>query len=368
MNPCRRWFRLSWLRFTLTPALLGCLAACGGSDAADPAAGAALAVSSSPRFDDAATTKAAISKPDPASRPGAEAPLDSAPDRLSKLPGSRLFATGFEDGVSLSRDLVGGGRYQQLSGGDTTGYQFPITLGTALSGWPSRINAEVGGVPSLVPEHFATASLGSVTGRDGLPTRAMVLHSKAKSHAIDAQEISLENAGLASDPVAYQRMWVKFDADTLARARQHGADRFYQTFWEVRSNGDFWLRLKLQMGAYGSLIWVAKANGIEADRSGNGGEPSWITRLDDAPVTLADEASAAGWHKVEIWLDAVSGRFKVSIDDRLLVDRGDVRPVDGGRIDTWRMMMVGSTVAPIARVLFDDLEFWSAPPADAFQK
>ena len=362
MTPCRRWSR-----FILTSALLGCLAACGGADGVDPAAGATVAVSSSPGFDDVATTKAVVSKPEPTRRPGAQAPLDSAGDRLSKLPGIRLFATGFEAGVSLNRDLVGG-RFQHLSGGDTAGYQFPIAFGTAIAGWPSRINAEVGGVPSLVPEHFATASLGSVTGRDGLPTRAMVLHSIAKSHAIDAQQISLENAGLASDPVAYQRMWVKFDADTLARARQHGADRFYQTFWEVRGNDDFWLRLKLQMDAHGNLIWVAKANGIEADRSGNGGEPSWITRLDDAPVRLADEASAAGWHKVEIWLDAISGRFKVSIDDRPLVDRSDVRPADGQRIDTWRMMMVGSTVAPIARVLFDDLEFWSAPPADAFQK
>jgi hypothetical protein len=161
-------------------------------------------------------------------------------------------------------------------------------------------------------------------------------------------------------------MWIKFDAGTLARARAVGPDSFYQTFWEARGKGDFWLRLKLHLDASGKLIWVAKGNGLAADGTVANGAPSWIARLDTAPVTLADEADAAGWHLVEIWLDSIGGRFKASIDGHPLVDRGDIRAAGDDRIDTWRMMMVGSTVAPLARVLFDDLEFWSAPPADAF--
>ena len=358
MKPCRHWFRIA-----STLALLGCLAACGGSDgsASDGlAADDRFAVSASPGFEPAGKA----GKPEPSLRPGAEAPLDSAPDQVSKMPGIRLFATGFEAGVSFTNDFVDS-RYQHLSGGDA-GYQFPITLGNAIAGWPSRINAEVGGAPSLAPAHYASASLPTVAGRDGRPTRAIALHNKAKSRAIDAQQISLENAELASEPVAYQRMWVKFDAATLARARAVGPDSFYQTFWEARGRGDFWLRLKLHLDASGKLVWVAKGNGMAADGSNAQGEPSWITRLDTVPVTLADEADAAGWHQVEIWLDAIGGRFKVSIDGQPLVDRGDVHAENGERIDTWRMMMVGSTVAPLARMLFDDLEFWSAPPAGAF--
>ena len=53
-------------------------------------------------------------------------------------------------------------------------------------------------------------------------------------------------------------------------------------------------------------------------------------------------------------------------------DRGRCRHlhdgVDGGsRIDQFRMMMVHSGVAPLAEVLFDDLELWDAPPANAWR-
>ena len=364
MNPRRHRFHLA-----LTFGLLGCLTACGGTDggATDAAASSGaqrVAVSSNPSYP-LATTKAG--KPEPSIRPGAEAPLDSAPDQVSKIPGTLLFASSFEGSLLFSRDLVDD-HFQHLDGRDATGYLFPIALGSAIAGWPSRINAEVGNTQSIAPDDFASASLATVTGRNGLPTRALALHNKAKSRAIDAQQISLESSGLAADPVAYQRMWVKFDANTLARARAHGTDNFYQTFWEVTSKGDFWLRLKLHMDPAGRLVWVAKANGLAVDGTATGGEPAWITRLDSVPVTLAEESDAAGWHHVEIWLDSIAGRFKVSVDGQPLVDRAGIRAANGEHIDTWRLMMVGSTVAPISRVLFDDLELWSAPPADAWER
>jgi hypothetical protein len=350
-----------WLRHSLISALLGCVAACGGSDGQDAAGLAPSAVSASPSLPDGAWPaegKAADHRREPVTRPGIEAPLDSAPDRVSKQPGHRLFATGFEAGVFLGNDLVAGSRLQHVGGGDTDGYQFPFTLGEAAA--PSRVHAQVGERVSLGSKDFATASLRRVAGRNGTPSRAMSLNSIAKSPAIDAQQISLENAGLHAEPVVYQRMWIKFDRGTLERARQHGADRFYQTFWEVAGKGSLTLRLKLHLDQADRLVWVAKAGGVA------GSERDWMARLDSVPVVLAEEASAHGWHRVEIWLDAIGGRFKVSIDGQALVDRGDVRAADGERIDTYRMMMVGSTVAPIAEVLFDDLEFWSAPPADAF--
>jgi len=370
-------FSRHWLRYSLLSALLGSLAACGGSDDSDATTGGPLAVSSSPSLPaglDAArngTSPTALpatikgagdSKREPVSRPGAEAPMDSARDSVSKLTGTRLFATGFETGVSLAMGdgVAAGNGDQYLVGGDLDGFRFPAALGKALAASPSRVNAEVGDIPSMKPQDFAVASIETVAGRDGAPTRVMSLHSKAKSRAIDAQQISIENAGLSAEPVVYQRMWIKFDAGTLARATQYGADRFYQTFWEVKGKADFWLRLKLQLDPVAGLVWVAKANGVA------GAERSWSTRLSSAPVTIASNAEPSGWHKVEIWLDSIDGRFKVSIDGHPLVDRGDVHPAGGDRIDAWRMMLVGSSVAPLAQVLFDDLEFWDLPPADAF--
>ncbi len=80
------------------------------------------------------------------------------------------------------------------------------------------------------------------------------------------------------------------------------------------------------------------------------------------PVVLAPRSSAGGWHKVEIWYDGVDGRLKVSVDGYPLVDRVDVQAADGSSVDVYRMMMVASTVSPLAEVLFDDLEFWNFPP------
>ena len=88
--------------------------------------------------------------------------------------------------------------------------------------------------------------------------------------------------------------------------------------------------------------------------------------MNSVPVVLAPRSSPEGWHKVEIWLDQVDGRFKVAIDGQTLVDRAVMPANTGRRFDTYRMMMVSSTVAPLAEVLFDDLEFWDAPPGDAW--
>jgi hypothetical protein len=355
------------LHFGLITTVACLLSACGSSGESDlnansgevaVSATAALPVIGLHASAQGASTKALGPKVDPIIRPGAESPLDSAPDRVSKEAGTRFFATGFEEGVVLSRDSAERAQYQYLSGADQEGYAFPIVLGDAASTWPSRVNAEVGR-SSLAPDFYAFASLKKVMGRDGHPTRALSLHSRSKSHAIDAQQISLENAGLSLAPVVFQRMWLKFDAGTLERARQQGSDRFYQTFWEVKGQGDFWLRLKLHFDPGHGLTWAAKGNGLDSP------EPSWKASMKKVPVALGGTDETAGWHRVDIWLDSVSGRFKVTIDGETLVDRVIGR--DGSRIRDYRMAMVGSTVAPLAEVTVDGLELWDQPPTDAFQ-
>ncbi|MBA3478271.1 MAG: hypothetical protein H0T52_07735, partial [Lautropia sp.] len=121
------------LRLAILPAFVFLSSACGSSgsqsESADGSADSVpMAVSASPQPAGAATTKD-LSKVEPVVRPGAERPLDSAPDRISKHAGKRLFATGFEDGVSLQRD--GNSPYQQLVGNDGSGYSFPIGLSGA---------------------------------------------------------------------------------------------------------------------------------------------------------------------------------------------------------------------------------------------
>ena len=373
-------FSRRWLRLGLVPAMVGFISACGGSEGADQSESGnePVAVSASPQPEQdivdasevantpqsvaaAPDSKSVSSKLEPQIRPGVESPLDSAPDRISKHVGTRLFATGFEAGVSLSKEPESRSPYQYLSGGDIAGFRFPMNLWSAAAGWRSLIHADVGPETPMPVAEYASSSIKAVAGRGG-STRALSLHSKAKSPRAGLQEIAVKSAALRDEPVVFQRMWIKFDANTLNRARAAGSDRFYQMFWEVRAQPDFWLRLKLHHDDVKGLIWVAKASGLDSEIS------YWESRLNTVPVVLAAESSPAGWHRVEIWLDRSGGRFKVAIDGQTLVDKGgDLVGAGGNRIDDYRMMMVSSTVAPLAEVLFDDLEFWDAPPEDAWR-
>jgi hypothetical protein len=352
----------SQLRLAILSVFVLLVSACGSSGGSEQAAGSSaetikMAVSATPQPDSAASPKD-LSKIEPVVRPGAEAPLDSVPDSISKHVGSMLFSTGFEEGVALERP-DSKSAYQQLVGSDRPGYSFPITLGSAQAQWPSLVLADVGMHINLPPSYFAQSAIKTVVDRNGGPTRALSLQSKSFSRY--TQEISVGSSGLSKDPVVFQRMWVKFDERTLERANGVSGGRFYQTFWEVKGQAESWLRLKLQSDGAGGLVWVAKGNGLA------GAQSYWADSLATAPVTIAPESSASGWHKVEIWLDPDAGRFKVAIDGQTLVDRAGVLVGNGGEwIKNFRMMMVASSVAPLAEVLFDDVEFWDLPPADAF--
>lgn len=390
-------FSRRWLRLGLVPAMVALTGACGFSGESDESggsvAGGATAVSATPQTREGASTqprkpsrqgttsdtgadsensettassrpsKGANSKVDPVIRPGVESPMDSANDSISKHLGTLLFATGFEEGVSIDGPLASRDAFQHLSGSDIPGFSFPVGSMTGDSGWYGLIHAEVGTATPMPASEYAGASIKVIAGRKG-PTRALSLHSKAQSPRTHAQAIAVKSFGFEQEPVGFQRMWMKFDPNTLTRARQVGASRFYQTFWEVRARPDFRLQLKLHHDDAQGLVWVAEAGGVKAEESG---QSSWAARLNSVPVVLAAETSAAGWHKVEIWLDRSGGRFKVAIDGQTLVDRGGpLMGTSGNRIDDYRMMMVSSTVAPLAEVLFDDVEFWSLPPGDAW--
>ena len=310
--------------------------------------------------------KGPTAKLEPVVRPGIEAPMDSMPDRISKHVGARLFATGFEEGVQIGGDPsspLSSDSVRYLNGSDIAGSSFPLTLWSAPPALSSRVNTDVGRHTPMEVSEYARSVIKTVARRDGTETRALSLHSKAQSPRTSAQQIAVESTGLTAEPVVFQRMWIKFDVDTLARARQVGSERFYQMFWEVKAQPDMWLRLKLHYDEAHGLFWVAKASGLKGEQS------YWQADTKAVPVVLAAQTSPNGWHKVEIWLDRPGGRFKVAIDGQTLVDRGGaLMGPSGNRIDDYRMMMVSSTVAPLAEILFDDLEFWDLPPSDAWAR
>jgi hypothetical protein len=276
---------------------------------------------------------------------------------------ARQFASGFEAGVTLPAATSYGNSDQQPTGGDVSGYSFPLNLWSTPSQWRSWVLSVVGTSTPLKASEYATAEIRTVTGRNGAPTRAMAFLSKSKSPATGVQQITLQNYKLGVEPVMYQRMWVKFDQNTLDRARAVGARDFYQIFWEVKAEPDYRLRLQLRYGSDGNLYWHTQGDVLV------NANPLWQADLRSVPVVMAPTDSARGWHKVEVFMNRPAGRFRVAIDGAELIDyNGKLMGSSGNRVDQLKLMMLYSTVSPITSTLFDDLEIWSAIPADAWKK
>ncbi len=356
---------------------VGFLAACG-ADGGDAGAGAtATRVSASPAPEAPASSDASLdatlkasNKLDPVVRPGADAPLDSITDELASPDpaapdlSQRLFASGFEAGVTLSEPEGFRNGDRHLHGGDVAGADFQADRWRTPDHRRHWINSVVGQVTGAPVTEFLTASLKTVTGRSGSPTRALSLHSHSPSGGSGFQQIAVQHADLGVEPVLYQRMWIKFDPTTLAQAQAAGHWHYSQTFWEAATASDYRIRVKLRYDDAAGLYWQIKG---ESD-GGEHGSPDWSSDLKTVPVVLAAADQPAGWHKVEIWLDRPGGRIRAAIDGQSLVDRtGPLTGAGGQPLQTLRSMMVYSSAAPIAETLFDDLSYWLTPPADAFR-
>ncbi len=270
------------------------------------------------------------------------------------------FASGFGSGVTLTRPTGFRNGDRHLSGGDSDGHAFPMNLWSPPAGWSSWVLSLVGPETPAPVTDFLTVSLKNVAGRNGGFTTALSLNSLVRSAGGGNQYMAVQEKGMASEAVMYQRMWVKFDSTLASRAKSTGAAEFQQTFWEA-SAPDYRMQLKVRYDAKGSLYWHAVADRMD------GAAPAWQADLKTAPIVLAAADSASGWHRVEVWMDRPNGRFKVAIDGQVLVDHANGLPGDSAsRIQLLRTMMFNSGNSQLGEMLFDDLEIWDSPPLDAW--
>lgn len=287
------------LRALLSVAV-GLLAACGsdsGESGTDPTAVSASpspSASGAVSGDSVLVSKASTNKVDPVIRPGAEAPVDSATDPAgppTSAPSgtaARLFASGFGDGVQLTEPEGYRLGDRHLIGGDLTGNDFQTDLWSAPAHRRHWILSLVGDTEAPATD-FLTASLKSVTGRAGGGTRALSLHSHTLSSRGGYQQIAVQSADLGVEPVLYQRMWIKFDPQTLARAQAIGDWHFSQTFWEAATPSDYRIRIKLRHDGESGLYWQIKG---EDDPGGD--VPSWQSDLKTVPVAVRQTTQPAG--------------------------------------------------------------------------
>lgn len=310
----------------------------------------------------AAPSPAPAPSPTPSPAPAPEPTPAPAPVSSTAVStAARQFATGFESGVTLPPSTAYGNTDQYPQGGDIPGYSFPLNLWSTPQQWRTWLLSVVGTSTPLQASSYATGQIMSVTGRNGSPTRALALVSKAKSPSTSVQQVTLQQYRPGVEPVMYQRMWVKFDQGTLDRARTVGQN-FWQIFWEVKAEPDYRLRLQLRYDG-SQLYWHTQGDVL------TNATPIWQSSLKSVPIVMAPDSSASGWHKVEIWMNRPGGKFKVHIDGQQLIDySGKLMGASGARVDQLKLAMVYSTVSPVTKTLFDDLEIWSSVPADAWRK
>jgi hypothetical protein len=271
------------------------------------------------------------------------------------------FITGFEDGVDLPQSTAHGNSDQYITGGDVPGYAFPLDLWDTPPATQSWVLSVVGPSTPEPASSYAGGELRTVTGHDGDPTRVLELANRALSPSTDVQQVTLQNYGLGAEPVLFQRMRVKFAENTLARAQAVGETDFWQIFWEVKAEPDYRLRLQLRYDEDDGLYWHTQGDAlINADAI-------WEADLRSVPVVMAPDSSADGWHEVAIWMNRPGGQFKVAIDGVVLIDRNAALMGDSGAVvDQLKLAMLYSTVSPLTKTMWDDLEIWSVVPDGAW--
>lgn len=226
---------------------------------------------------------------------------------------------------------------------------------------------------------YAETSFKTVMGRGGSNLRVMSASIKADSPGTAVEQIRLteyQTQGLPGagrvEPVFYQRMWVKFDERELSRAQRVGSANFYHMFWEVRCEPDYRLRLQLQYDGT-KLYWVAFDDRL------SDATPIHMSFTKTVNVTLAPHSSAAGWHRVEIYLNRPQGVWRAAVDGidiiNLSLGINSLLGVSGNiaNYPAFTQNYCASSVnaqftqdAP-AEILFSGLKLWDRPPIDAWQ-
>jgi hypothetical protein len=224
---------------------------------------------------------------------------------------------------------------------------------------------------------YAETTFKNVMGRGGSLLRVMSHSIKADSPGTGVEQLRLteyQTQGLAgstrSEPIFYQRMWVKFDERTLARAQRVGSTNFYHIFWECKCEPDYRLRIQLQYNG-SKLIWVSHTDILTNANHIYSGSNSTVN------VVLATQSNAAGWHRIEVYMNRPAGIFRTAVDGQDILNVAGMNLMGASNNIANFPMFTQNYCAPAinssfvndapAEVLFSGLKFWDKPPVDAWQ-
>ena len=267
-----------------------------------------------------------------------------------------LFKSGFESNVVLNPVSGYNSTYQTLSGVDgVTGFAWPMMQFNPhpeLTGLQSIIGS---GTPEPITSYIQN-SIGSVTGPNGTPTRALRMNiSKASPNHCCIQD-SLQMASINDDVRdVYIRYWLKLGPEVASQAQQGGA--FWRAVFAMKTRNDYRIEAYVYGDSSGRPYWYAQ--GDTNTGSGMYNQHWWDASNKTVPVPMDQ------WFLQEIYIHRSSGsdgRFFWAVNGQKLIDRyGNNYGVDGEQINCLMYNITYGSLYPQSQMI-DDLEVWNVPP------
>jgi len=289
---------------------------------------------------------------------GAEQPTQPLPDEgagraFQVAPAKLLFASGFEEGVSLQPLEVGNPdtAYQFLVGKDsTTGFAWPLEV----LGGKGRLHLIAKGAQGDFAKYLENR-LETVIGPHGKPTRALHQINYLPAGAVQCPYSLLNVQQKKSD--LYIKYWIKLSEDYLQHA---GRRRTWRALFEWKSDGygnaaestGFRLIAFIYTDETGRPFWRFQG---DADPL----HPLWAVENREVPVPFGK------WFLTEFFWHFSEGEDGLcwwKVNHRLVASHRGPTTRNSKGINFIMLFQLYGDVYPKSQWI-DDLEIWSAPPS-----
>jgi hypothetical protein len=281
-------------------------------------------------------------------------------------PSALLFKSGFEPGTRIESDPAGPrpGEDDLLLGLDaSTGFDWSRHLPAKKASFAYLVGDE----NSAHRADFGHVALVEITGHDGQPSTALYMECTKKAINDQSYPNRVDWTLLdATHPQLYTRYWLKLSADlidTMVRDEAHSWRIFFESKEKKIKGKGYRFNLSINRKRDGSFYWHVRgeANGPENYRTG-----LWAIFNDQVPVPVGQ------WAKIEVFYrqgPAPNGVVWLAVNgQQVALHRGLNQHPDGARpLQYLSLLKIYQDLAKHApaRQWVDDLEIWSAPPADA---
>ena len=270
-----------------------------------------------------------------------------------------LFQSAFESDVAMlpmTQPLNVTTSFQPIEGSDL-GYDWPMNIrGSTLSYCHHIINA--GGDPVADLNDYFDTHIETVTGHDGLPTKALYqsLTQSATEITQSWYRLYYASPSAVSDEDTYVKYWMKFPDDINI-----GASGWRSVFFWKTESTDYRVEAYVYRNANNNNEPYFYIQGDKFTTISGDYEQDWEAYSFDIPVPIGE------WFKMEFFWHRSTGddgRIHWAVNDEVVANRYGPNYGDYNRhIEQIALFGIyGWPEAYPAEQWIDDVEVWDAPP------